>query len=217
MIMRRRNHLALLLSLTVVSAGMARFPATATAQPQAAATVEDIRKSLLQLPYYSVFDFLAFNYDKGTVTLLGYAYHPGLKADALRAVKRVSGVDDVIDKVEELPVTSTDEELRWRTYYAIYDDPFLSRYAPGGGLLWGHRHGVRGRGLHPMGAGPFLGYEPAGNYPIHIVVRNGRITLLGVVDNEGDKNLAGLRARGVPGSFGVDNQLMSEKDANKTS
>jgi hypothetical protein len=97
-------------------------------------SVDAIRHELLQLPYYGVFDFLAFSYDKGTVTLMGYAYHGTLKDDATRAAKRASGVDQVIDKVEELPVSQNDDDLRWKTYYAIYRDPFR-RDAPGGGVL----------------------------------------------------------------------------------
>ena len=173
-------------------------------------SVEQIRKELLQLPYYGVFDFLAFSYDKGTVTLMGYAYHPTLKQDAVRAVKRAPGVDQVIDKIEELPVSQNDDEIRWKTYYAIYRDPFLSRYAPGGGLLWGHRHAYGGP-FRPYG-GAFPGLEPAGDYPIHIIVKNGRVTLLGIVDTESDKTVTGLRAREVPGTFGVDNQLVVETD-----
>jgi hyperosmotically inducible periplasmic protein len=170
--------------------------------------VEAIRKELMQLPYYGVFDFLAFSYDKGTVTLGGYAYHVGLKKDAVRAAKRVPGVDTVVDKIEELPPSPIDDELRWKVYYAIYRDPFLSRYAPGGGVLWGHR-GALGSGFHGGFAGPrFPGMEPLGDYPIHIVVKNGRVTLLGVVDNEADKNVAGMKARGVSGSFAVENELM---------
>src|SRR6185295_10494609 len=84
------------------------------ADPKAA--VEQIRKELIQLPYYGVFDFLAFSYDKGTVTLMGYAYHPSLKRDAVRAVKRVSGVDDVVDQIEELPVSPNDDDIRWKAY-----------------------------------------------------------------------------------------------------
>lgn len=179
-------------------------------EAQADSPVEGIRKELLQLPYYGVFDFLAFSYDKGTVTLMGYAYAPMLKRDAANAVKRAPKVDEVTNKIEELPVSMMDDELRWKTYYAIYRDPFLARYAPGGGLLWGHRHPFGGP-FSPMGAGPFLAYEAAGDYPIHIIVKGGRITLLGVVDNEGDKTLAGMRAREVPGSFAMDNQLMVEK------
>jgi BON domain-containing protein len=181
----------------------------------AKSSVEEIRKELMQLPYSGVFDFLVFSYDKGTVTLLGYAYHSNLKHDAARAAKRASGVDQVIDKIEELPVSPNDDELRWKTYYAIYRDPFLSRYAPGGGLLWGHRHPF-GAGFHDMSPTRFPGMEPIGDYPIHIIVKNGKITLLGVVDTEGDKTLAGIRARDVPGSFGVDNELAVEKSEQKS-
>jgi len=88
-------------------------------------SVVEIREELLQLPYYGVFDFLAFSYDKGTVTLMGYAYHMTLKRDAVRAAKRASGVDTVIDKIEELPVSQFDDDRRRRGYYAIYRDAFL--------------------------------------------------------------------------------------------
>jgi hypothetical protein len=209
--MRTHNRLAVMLMSLALLLGAA---ATA-AQPQAKSTIEGIRKELMQLPYYGVFDFLAFSYDKGTVTLMGYAYNTSLKRDAARAIKRVPGVDTVVDKIEELPVSQNDDELRWKTYYAIYRDPFLSRYAPGGGALWGHRHPFDA-GFHPLGPGFFPGMEPAGDYPIHIIVKNGKITLLGVVDSESDKTLAGMRAREVPGSFGVDNQLIVERTSQST-
>ena len=204
--MHRHIRLAAALVGLILALGIAR-PYAADAK----SSVEEIRKELLQLPYYGVFDFLAFSYEKGTVTLMGYAYHSTLKRDAARAAKRASGVDQVIDKIEELPVSQNDDELRWKTYYAIYRDPFLSRYAPGGGTLWGHRHPF-GPGFLGYGPAMFPGMEPAGDYPIHIIVKSGRITLLGVVDNEGDKTLAGMKARAVPGSFGVDNQLVVEKE-----
>lgn len=180
-------------------------------------TVEQIRKELMKLPYYGVFDYLAFSYDKGTVALMGYAYRPTLKADAVRAVKRVPGVDQVIDKIEELPVSPMDDELRWKTYYAIYGDPFLSRYAPGGGVLWGHRHPFTADFHGGAGGIRFPGMEPLGDYPIHIIVKNGRITLLGVVDSENDKIVAGMRAREVPGAFAVENELVVEKPESKSS
>src|SRR3954467_12651998 len=176
----------------------------------AKSSVEEIRKELLQLPYYGVFDYLAFSYDNGTVTVMGYAYHSALKQDAARGAKRAPGVDQVIDKIEELPVSQFDDDLRWKAYYAIYRDPFLSRYAPGGGLLWGHRHRF-GAGFHAMGSRRFPGMEPLGDYPLHIIVNHGTITLLGVVDSENDKTVAGLRARGVPGAFGVENELVVER------
>jgi hyperosmotically inducible protein len=184
--------------------------ATVTARTQAGAPVEEIRKELLRLPYYGVFDFLAFSYDKGTVTLMGYAYSPNLKKSAERAVKRAPKVDQVIDNVEELPASLHDDDLRWTAYYKIYGDPSLSRYAPGGGMLWGRLHPFNGP-FTPMGAGPFMAFEAAGDYPIHIIVKGGRITLLGVVDNEGDKTMAGMRAREVEGAFAVDNQLVVRK------
>jgi hyperosmotically inducible periplasmic protein len=200
-------------SAAVVAIGLAMSAGgvVPAAQRQEKATVEELRTELLQLPYYGVFDFLAFNYAKGTVTLMGYAYQPMLKKDAVRAAKRATGVDEVVDKIEELPVSAGDDEIRWQTYYAIYRDPFLSKYAPGGAGLWGHSHPFADLGFQPYGAGPFLGYEPAGDYPIHIVVKGGHTTLLGVVDSEADKNVAAMRARGVPGVFGVENELMVEK------
>jgi hyperosmotically inducible periplasmic protein len=201
---------AAFLGFTVLLTGAAT---SALAQPSS--TIEGIRKELMQLPYYSVFDFLAFSYEKGTVTLMGYAYHPTLKQDSVRAVKRASGVDQVIDKVEELPVSPNDDELRWKTYYGIYRDPFLSRYAPGGGALWGHRHAF-GPGFHSLGMTRFPGMEPLGDYPIHIIVKSGKITLLGVVDSEADKTVAGMRAREVPGSFGTENELVVENASKPT-
>ena len=205
---RRHNRLHMvLMGLGFLVAAAAHPQATADKKPP----VEEIRKELMQLPYYGVFDFLAFSYDKGTVVLAGYAYHPALKGDAVRAVKRVEGVDQVIDKIEELPVSPMDDEIRWKAYYKIYRDSFLSRYAPGGGLLWGFRHGL-GNDFHGgFGGTRFPGMEPLGDFPIHIIVKNGRITLLGVVDNEADKNVAGIRAREVSGAFEVDNQLMVAK------
>lgn len=203
--MRKRSYIGVSLLCIVLGGFAGPLSARATA-PRS--TIGDIRHELLQLPYYGVFDFLSFKYDKGTVDLMGYAYRPTLKSDAERALKRVAGVDVVNDQVEELPVSLNDDNLRWQAYYAIYRDPFLSRYAPGGGVLWGHRHPFADRGLFQLGPSRFPGTEPAGDYPIHIIVNQGRITLLGVVDSEGDKTMAGMRAREVPLSFGVDNELM---------
>jgi hyperosmotically inducible protein len=175
-------------------------PALAAAQPSDdARTNDDIRRALIRLPYYGVFDYLTFQYDKGTVTLSGYAYRATLKNDAVEAVKRVSRVDNVIDQIELLPVSQNDDRVRWSTYYRIYGDAFLSRYAPGGGLSR----------IDRRFSGPrFPGSEPFGYYPIHIVVKRGRTMLLGVVDSESDRTAAGFRAREVPLTFGVENELL---------
>ena len=196
-------------SMVVLGIGLVAVPALARSASRSA--VDDIRQELLQLPYYGVFDFLSFKYDKGTVTLMGYAYRPTLKSDAEKAIKRAAGVDTVANQVEELPVSLNDDNLRWQVYYAIYRDPFLARYAPGGALLWGHRHSFLQGGLLPLGPSRFPGTEPAGSYPIHIIVMNGRVLLLGVVDSESDKTVAGMRALAVPGTFGVDNELVVDR------
>ena len=211
--MRKHTSMAAaLVTMGLFLTGWAGVPSAAQGQKS---TVEQIRKELLQLPYYGVFDFLAFSYEQGTVTLMGFAYRPTLKGDAARAVKRVPGVDSVVDKIEELPVSPSDDDIRWKAYYKIYGDPFLSRYHPGGGMLWGHNHPFGG-GFHRMGPSAFPGFEPAGDYPIHIVVKNGRIALYGVVDSEADKNVAGIRAHEVSGAFGVENFLVVENNTKQS-
>ncbi len=163
-------------------------------------TVDSIQHALVRLPYYGVFDYLAFRYDKGTVTLSGYAYAAGLKRDAVSAVKGIPRVDKVVDQIEQLPASPNDDRIRWRTFYKIYNDTVLSRYAPGGALSVRFDRGF----LSPR----YPGTQPFGVYPIHIVVDRGRTRLLGVVDTEADKTTAGFRAREVPGTFGVENQLV---------
>jgi hyperosmotically inducible periplasmic protein len=203
---------AMLVAGLALSAGVQAKPAAATDL-----TVAGIRKELLRLPYYGVFDFMSFKVENGHVTLMGYAYRPSLKSDAERALKHVTGVTSVANLMEELPASPFDDSLRWKVYDAVYRDPFLSRYAPGGGLLWGHRHAFRGGALHPFGPARFPGTEPAGDYPIHVVVKNGRVSLFGVVDSESDKTVAGIKARQVPGSFAVDNELMVDRTSVETS
>src|SRR5262245_37668710 len=91
----------------------------------------DIREELERLPTYGVFDTIGFDYDRGKVTLVGYVYQGGLKSHAENAVKRVPGVDTVENTIELLPVSTNDDRIRWATFYNIYNDSFLSRYAPG--------------------------------------------------------------------------------------
>ena len=162
-------------------------------------TVDGIREAILRLPYYGVFDFLAVHYDKGIATLSGYVYQPSLARDAIEATRRVPRVDDVVDKIERLPASQHDDAIRWRTFTHIYGDSALSRYAAGGGLTRFDRRYNLTR---------YPGMQPFGNYPIHIIVNRGRTLLLGIVDSEFDKTLAGVRAREVPGTFGVENELV---------
>ena len=162
-------------------------------------TALEVQRALQKLPYYGVFDFLAYGVDRGTVTLVGYAYRANLKSDAQQAVKRVAGVDDVADKVETLPASQEDDRIRWAAFYAIYTDDFLSRYAPGGAMM------ARYEALSFL---RFPGMQPFGMYPIHIIVKNSRVTLVGVVNSETDKRLAGLRVREIPHVLSVENELV---------
>ena len=154
---------------------------------------------LERLPYYGVFDHIVFRVDRGTVYLAGYSFEGRLKTDAEMAAKRASGVDEVANKIEVLPVSQNDDRIRWATFYRIYTDDFLSRYAPGGvhevlQELRDERH--------------FPGMQPVGIYPIHIIVKNGRAMLLGVVDTAADRKIAEVRAREVTGVFEVENGLI---------
>ena len=161
-------------------------------------TVRSVRRILERLPYYGVFDFIVFRVDRGTVYLAGYSFEGRLKMDAETATKRASGVNEVANKIEVLPASQNDDRIRWETFYRIYSDDFLSRYAPSGELgvlqeLRDERH--------------FPGMQPVGIYPIHIIVKGGRTMLLGVVDNASDRQLAEVRAREVTGVFEIENSL----------
>ena len=140
----------------------------------------EIRHELVMLPYYGVFDNLAFQVEGTKVTLLGEVTRPALKSDAEGVVKRIEGVAGVNNQIEALPLSPNDNRIRPAVYRAIYRQTNLSRYA--------------------LQAIP----------PIHIIVKNGNVRLVGVVANEGDKRLAGIRANGVSGAFSVTNDLRVE-------
>ena len=165
-------------------------------------TVQSVRRMLERLPYYGVFDYIVFRVDGSTVYLAGYSFEGRLKTDAELAVKRASGVTEVANKIEVLPASQNDDRIRWTTFYRIYADDFLSRYAPGGvhGVLQDLRDERR-----------FPGMQPVGRYPIHIVVKGGRTTLLGIVDSAADRQIAEVRAREVSGVFDVENGLVAAR------
>jgi hypothetical protein len=165
-------------------------------------TAFEIEHELLKLPTYGVFDFIAFGVERGKVTLEGYAYN-GLKSHAERAVKRVPGVVTVDKRIDQLPASPGDDRIRWATFYNIYSDSFLSRYSPGGAMA--ARYEL-------LQSRRFPGLQPFGTYPIHIIVKNGRTTLMGVVDSEVDKRMAEIRAREIPGVFSVENELVVDND-----
>jgi hyperosmotically inducible protein len=138
------------------------------------------------LPYYGVFDNLAYKVDGYNVTLMGQVTRPTLKSSAENVVKNIEGVEKVTNNIEVLPTSPNDDRIRLAAYRTIYGHTALNRYA--------------------LNAVP----------PIHIIVKNGNVTLEGVVANEGDKNIANIQANSVPGVFSVTNNLRVEGHENET-
>lgn len=183
---------SLRLRLTYVLAIAVLIPVLASAQDnkqsvqqrQAAAQArleKEVRHMLVTLPFYSVFDNLEYRVDGDRVTLSGQVTQPTLKSDAEKSVKSIEGVSAVDDKLEVLPVSPNDDRLRRAEFRAIYSAPNLNKYA--------------------IQAVP----------PIHIIVKGGHVTLVGVVANEADKNVAEIQAKSVSDVFSVDNKLTVEK------
>src|SRR5258708_6802083 len=141
----------------------------------------EVRHELVTLPFYNVFDDLAYKVDGSTVTLYGYVTQPTLKSDSERAVRRIEGVTNVVNNIEVLPLSPNDDRIRRDVYRAIYSQPGLDMYS--------------------------LRAVPT----IHIIVKNGNVTLVGAVNNEGDKERASIAANGVPGVFSVKNELVVYK------
>jgi hyperosmotically inducible periplasmic protein len=159
-------------------------PAGAVDQKSMARIYKEVRHELVMLPYYGVFDNLAYKVDSdGTVTLLGQVSRPVLKSDAENAVKRIEGVEKVVNNIEILPTSMNDDRIRRAVYRAIYTSSVLSPYQ--------------------LRAVP----------PIHIIVKNGNVTLEGVVARQMDKDVAGIKANGVHGVFSVTNNLAVEEAA----
>ena len=138
---------------------------------------EEVRHRLLLLPYYTVFDQLGYSVNGYTVTLTGDVVNPTLKSDAENAVKRIEGVEKVVNQIHVLPNSPMDNQLRRAEYRKIYSQPQLFRYGVGN------------------------------LQSIHIIVESGHVTLTGFVDNETDKNVAGMVANSVPNVFSVKNDL----------
>ncbi|HEY1207470.1 MAG: BON domain-containing protein [Bryobacteraceae bacterium] len=142
---------------------------------------QQVHHKLLMLPYYNVFDNLEYRVSGDNVTLLGQVTDPVLKSDAGNVVKRIPGVGTVTNNIEVLPVSPMDNQIRRAEMRAIYSFGGLGRYA--------------------------MGPVPS----IHIIVKNGNVTLDGVVANGMDRNLAGIRANGVSNVFSVTNNLVVEQ------
>jgi hyperosmotically inducible periplasmic protein len=188
--------LSLILSMTIFSMAALASPVVQDNPPTGPLnqkTLEriykEVRHELLMLPYYGVFDNLAYKVDPdGTVTLLGQVSPERgstLKSDAEKAVKRIEGVEKVVNNIEVLPPSPLDDRIRRAAYRAIYSNPVLSQYQ--------------------LRAVP----------PIHIIVKNGNITLEGAVARQMDKQIAGMQANGISGAFSVTNNLVVEEQEKK--
>jgi hyperosmotically inducible periplasmic protein len=142
-----------------------------------------VRREIVTLPFYSLFDHFAFRVDGVTVTLMGKVSRPTLRSDAENVVKNIEGVERVENEIQVLPLSPNDDRLRLTLYQAIYGHSALQTLA--------------------IRAVP----------PIHIIVENGNVTLEGVVANEMQKNIANAQANGVSGVFSVTNNLRVEKES----
>ena len=174
--MKSKLVVVVFIVLSLATLGLTQDRDQPSAKSQERITRE-VRHELLMLPYFGVFDYIAFKVEGSTVALLGQVVRPSLKSDAANALKHIEGVEKVDNQIEVLPPSPMDDGLRIRLYREIYGYPALEKYA--------------------------LGVQK----PIRIIVKNGRVALEGVVDNEGDKNLTGMRANSVPGIFQVTNNL----------
>jgi hyperosmotically inducible protein len=194
----------------------------AIAQPAAAPTwsqedtlriVNEVQKKLAGLTTYSVFDWLTFGVQGKTIILKGYASRPILKSDAENAVKRIKGVENVINEIEVLPNSPNDDRIRAAVYNRIYTQPTLAKYNANQGSL-ARALGPGGRSVALM-AGGITNDPPIGFHAIHIIVKNGNVALYGVVNNDMDKTIAGMQANAAPGAFSVDNDLIVQGAASK--
>jgi hyperosmotically inducible protein len=172
--MKRINSRIAFMIATLVLVASVALASTPTGQ---GASMEKVRKELVTLPYYGVFDNLEYQVEGSTVTLYGQVVKPITRQDAERRVSRIEGVDHVVNNIEVLPLSGLDDSIRARAYRTIFRTGSLYRYA--------------------MGANP----------SIHIVVKNGKVTLEGVVSTQMDSQLANMAAGSVSGVFSVTNNL----------
>ena len=173
---------ALVLSLASMPNSTAAANRTAQNEPKPAnKIIKEVRHELVMLPYYSVFDNLSYKVEGDKVTLMGQVVRPTLKSDAENVVKSIDGVSSVDNQIEVLPNSPMDDQIRRATYRAVY------------------------------GEGALFQYGIASVPSVHIIVKNGYVTLEGVVNNDTDKNLAGLKANGVANVFSVTNNLVVSK------
>jgi hyperosmotically inducible protein len=180
-----RNKIIALVALLAIAASAALGAPAASKEPSLSQEqiVKKVRHELVTLPYYGVWDNLAYKVEGDTVTLYGQVLRPTTRTDAERRISRIKGIERVVNNIEVLPLSSFDDSVRVRTFRAL----------------------VRAGGLYRY----MMGTNPS----IHIIVNRGHLSLEGVVSNKGDATLAYITARGVTGAFSVTNNLRVEGEA----
>jgi osmotically-inducible protein OsmY len=204
---------ALLFNVTTRAAIAQAAPAPTWSQEDTLRIVQEVQKKLAGLPTFGVFDWITFGVQGKTIVLKGYASRPTLKSDAENAVKRIKGVENVINQIEVLPNSPNDDRIRAAVYNRIYTQPTLAKYNANQGSL-ARALGPGGRSVALM-AGGITNDPPIGFHAIHLIVKNGNVALYGVVNNEMDKTIAGMQANSAPGAFSVDNDLIVQGAASK--
>jgi len=160
---------------------------------------KEIRKQIVTLPQYGVFDDIHFGIGGKTIILDGSASRPTLKSSAENVVKKIEGVEGVNNQIEVLPLSPNDDRIRAGVYARIYGYPVLQKYTS-------NRGGGRWLSLTRLVTG-ITNDPPIGYHAIHIIVKNGNVTLKGAVNNSGDLAIAEMRANLTPGVFSVANDL----------
>ena len=207
----RRKTLLQLLSCLIGGSALAQAQSKPPSQARQSLSQDDVlriakevRKQIVTLPQYGVFDNIHFAIQGTSIILRGQASRPILKSSAENVVKKIEGVSTVVNEIEVLPLSPNDDRIRAAVYARIYRSPVLQRYTSNRGpqfnSLLNRKMGITND-------------PPIGFHAIHIIVKNGNVTLNGFVDNDGDLAIAEMQANATPGVFSVDNDLVVSKPA----
>jgi hyperosmotically inducible periplasmic protein len=206
---RTRHTLSVVAAALIFSLPMpaivAQNPSSTWAQDDTLRIAKEVQKRIRSLNNYNVFDWITFGFHGKTVVLKGYASRPTLKSSAANVLKGIEGVESVDNQIEVLPTSPNDDRIRAAVYNRIYTQPSLRKYNANQGTV---RQAVGpGPSVATM-AGGITNDPPRGFHGIHIIVKNGNVTLYGVVNNESDAAIAEMQANSTPGVFSVDNDLI---------
>lgn len=187
--------------------GLVAVPMSATAQTdQEKRIAEEVRKRIAQLSEFRAFDWISFSIQGSKVTLMGYASRPSLHRSAEIAVSKIKGVVEVDNKIEILPLSNADDEIRALAYAKIYTHPALQRYAPGGGVTPSGFMDEAGSIMH---WGLDASMSMNGPHAVHIIVKHGHVILVGYLGSQVEKQVAESMVQTVSGVFSVQNMIQT--------